>query len=111
MRRQRRGARSRDVLALGTLSIAMCVSGCRQGASARATKAATRAKSEAVVRQTETVKRVTIPKDSGRVLYDAPTDLSLVNALRTKATIVGIDSSTQPREPTQHGGAPVRSRP
>lgn len=109
MRRDGLRARIRGSVAIETVSIALVVGACGQSASARQEKAAARAGVQADVRQTETVKRVTIPRDSGRILYDAPTDLSLANATRTKARIVGIDSSTQPLEPAQHGGAPARN--
>ncbi len=50
--------------------------GCVQSADTRAERAAAREREQAPVRASLTVQRVTIPRDSGRILYDAPTDLS-----------------------------------
>ena len=50
--------------------------GCVQSAEKRAERAATREREQSPVRASPTVQRVTIPRDSGRILYDAPTDLS-----------------------------------
>jgi hypothetical protein len=49
---------------------------CGQSAEDRARSAAARASAEASVRESATVQRLTTPQDSGRILYDAPTDLS-----------------------------------
>lgn len=57
------------------LSLA-AASGCVQSAEKRAKRASARAREAAHVRASPTVQRVTIPPDSGRILYDAPTDLS-----------------------------------
>ncbi len=57
------------------LSLA-AASGCVQSAEKRAERASARAREAAAVRESPTVQRVMIPRDSGRVLYDAPTDLS-----------------------------------
>jgi hypothetical protein len=91
MRREMMGARA--MLWVAMASIVISAIGCTQSATARADDASARTNREAVVRRSATVERVAIPKDSGRLLYDAPTDLSLANAIRTRAPITGIDSA------------------
>lgn len=59
--------------ALALVGIAM---GCGQSADDRARHASARASDEANVHESATVQRLMTPRDSGRVLYDAPTELS-----------------------------------
>ncbi|MDQ2930589.1 MAG: hypothetical protein M3Y05_07225 [Gemmatimonadota bacterium] len=60
-------------------------SGCVQSAEKRAERASARASEAAPVRASPTVQRVMIPPDSGRLLYDAPTDLSDTTTRAAKA--------------------------
>jgi hypothetical protein len=65
---------------LSRMMVALVVCGslgaCRQSAEDRARHAAARAHEELSVRHEATVGRLTSPQDSGRILYDAPSDLS-----------------------------------
>lgn len=69
MRRELRGA------ALAIMMLGM-TSGCRQSEPSRARAEAKREQEREPVRESATVKRVTTPQDSGRILYDAPSNLS-----------------------------------
>lgn len=73
MRRELRGA------ALAIVMLGM-MSGCRQSEADRARAESKREQERAPVRESAAVKRVMSPQDSGRILYDAPSDLSVRDA-------------------------------
>ncbi|MBA2683637.1 MAG: hypothetical protein H0U66_03995 [Gemmatimonadaceae bacterium] len=77
----------RELVACAAIAALLGGEGCVQSASKRAERASVRAKEAAPVRATPTVQRVTIPRDSGRILYDAPTDLSDSAAHRAAAQL------------------------
>jgi hypothetical protein len=88
-------------------AVAFCAAlgACRQSAVARAGGAAARAKREAAVRNTATVERVTIPADSGRLIYDPPPDLSASTPGRPGVAINGADTSSR-KPDSAHATAP-----
>jgi hypothetical protein len=69
MRRER-------IVPVATLVLVAIAMGCTQSAEDHARSAAARASAEEIVRESATVQRLMTPQDSGRILYDAPTDLS-----------------------------------
>ncbi len=75
---------------------------CGQGEQGRERDAAMRARRGAAVRETETVTRVATPRDSGRIIYDSPPDLSEATLIRTRAPIVGLDKPLPPITPAPH---------
>ena len=85
------------------IAVAMCgaATGCRQSTDDRARDEAERAREQALVRATPTVERVTIPEDSGRLLDDAPPDLSAASPGRLGVAINGVDSSLHTRDSGQ----------
>src|SRR5450432_3721274 len=93
----------RPDLVRGLIALVMsgAAAGCRQSADDRARHAAERAREEAIERETPTVGRVTIPRDSGRLLYDAPPDLSATSPGRQGVAINGVDSSLLTRDSAQ----------
>jgi hypothetical protein len=107
-RRLHRGARHGLVswTSVLVLVLMLSVTSCRESANDRARKAASRAREQASIRESETVHRVTTPQDPHRILYHAPTDLSDTNARLTNAPIVGIEKVPEPTEPAVHSGAP-----
>ena len=78
------------------IALALCgsVGACRQGADDRARDAAVRAQRLAGERETVPVERVTIPADSGRIIYDPPPDLSASTPGRRGVAINGVDTSS-----------------
>ena len=102
----------RREVALCYIAFAMCsaATACRQSADDRAHHAATRAREEAVVRETPTVQRVTIPRESGRILYDPPPDLSASSPGRAGVAINGVDTSSRKADSaraTQQNASPT----
>jgi hypothetical protein len=81
------------------LAMIVATTGCKRSGDDRTRLAQVRAQEEAVVRETDEVKRLATPQDSGHIIYDPPPDLSLQNLTRTKAPIVGLDKPLQPSEP------------
>lgn len=91
--------------------VAVALSGrCRQSEAARAQHASIRATEETSVSGSATVQRVAFRQDVGRILHDAPSDLSAANAERVHAKI-GADSALSQSEPLHHGAPPRPSRP
>jgi len=87
-----------------SIALAICgaLVGCHQSAGARARHLAARAQNEASVRGTPTVERVSTPTDSGRILYDAPPDLSASSPGRAGVAINGVDSSSLKPDTSSH---------
>jgi hypothetical protein len=87
----------RREVALFYIGVAVCGAAvaCRQSADDRAHHAAARAREQAAVRETPTVQRVTIPRESGRILYDPPPDLSASTPGRVGVAINGVDTSSR----------------
>ncbi|MEO7039259.1 MAG: hypothetical protein ABI186_04420 [Candidatus Elarobacter sp.] len=75
----------RKLVGLTALLLLAAASGCVQSAEKRAERASAREREAAAVRESPTVRRVMIPRDSGRILYDAPTELSDTAARRAAA--------------------------
>jgi ABC-type Fe3+-hydroxamate transport system substrate-binding protein len=93
-------------------ALMVAAAGCTQSAGERARKTAAREREEASTRESEMVRRVSTPQDPHRILYEAPDGLSDSNAIRTNATIVGVNKVPQPTEPAvQSGPPPVKPRP
>ena len=87
----------RDVmLVLAGLATASAMAGCERYPETRARRIAEHEQNTQAARASETVQRLHTPQDSGRIIYDQPTDLSLENARRTGATINGIEKTPQP---------------
>jgi hypothetical protein len=86
----------RRELAGAMIALALCaaVGACRQSADERAQAATVRGRREAGVRETPTLERVTIPADSGRLIYDPPPDLAASSPGRKGVAINGVDTST-----------------
>ncbi len=81
----------RELAMLAALAALGGAEGCVQSANNRAERASERAREEAPVRASPTVQRVMIPPDSGRLLYDAPTDLSDSAARRAAARLAKVE--------------------
>jgi hypothetical protein len=95
----------------GALALMVVAAACAQSEVSRERTAARRARDEASIRASETVRRAATPQSPNRLIYDKPTGLSDTNARRTGATIVGLDTEPQPTEPSVHSGPPpVRPR-
>jgi hypothetical protein len=85
-----------------SIPLVLCgaLAGCPQSGEERARHATERAREESAVRQTPTVERVTTPTDSGRILYDAPPDLSAASPGRPGVAINGADTSSRKPDST-----------
>lgn len=92
----------RGELARALIALAMsgAIAGCSQSSGDRERDAAERARAEASVRQSPTAERVATPRDSGRILYDAPPDLSAANPGRPGVAINGVDTSSRTPDST-----------
>jgi hypothetical protein len=86
----------RRELAHMTIALVLCgsIGACRQDTDVRARDASVRARRESEARETPVVERVTIPADSGRLIYDPPPDLSASSPGRPGVAINGVDTST-----------------
>lgn len=93
----------RRELARGLIALVIsgAVAGCGQSADDRSRHAAERVREQALVRETPTVERVTIPSDSGRLIYDPPPDLSATSPGRPGVAINGADTSSLTRDSAQ----------
>jgi hypothetical protein len=93
------------------LGICAAAAGCRQSVENRARHAAVREEREASVRETPAVERVSTPTDSGRILYDAPPDLSASSPGRPGVAINGADSSSQKPDSSSHSARKAAPAP
>ena len=66
---------------------------CRQSEQNRARDAAARAQVEARDRASAVVRSLETPRDSGRLLYDRPVDLSYANLRLTRPDLARLDST------------------
>ncbi|MEP7086384.1 MAG: hypothetical protein ABI884_03530 [Gemmatimonadota bacterium] len=81
----------------GMIALAMCgaLGACSESADARVQREAARVRRQAAVSATPTVERVTIPADSGRLIYDPAPDLAAATPGRRGVAINGVDTSTR----------------
>ncbi|MEP7067011.1 MAG: hypothetical protein ABI889_13325 [Gemmatimonadota bacterium] len=86
----------RREMTLVALMLSSAALGCESGAENRAKRIDDHEGRAAAVRASETAQRLATPPDSGRIIYDQPTDLSMANARRTGTAIVGIEKVPQP---------------
>lgn len=99
--------RGERVLCFVAIAMLAGVAGCNQGEDVREQRAQLRVQRQNVVRASEVAQRVGTPRDSGRIIYDAPPPLSAENLARTRAPIVGLDKPLQPGEPAHQPAPPA----
>ncbi len=83
----------RRLLVLATVAAGLATTACRQGAQDRALADAARARSQTPVRASDVVQSLRASDDSGRLVYDAPIDLSDSTLRRTRPDLVRLDSA------------------
>lgn len=80
------------VLLLGAATLPAC----HRSAADRRQMQQERARLDALAASREVVRVLRTPQDSGRVIYDPPTDLSYANALARRPDLVSADSTRRP---------------
>jgi hypothetical protein len=88
--------RPRGVFAALAVAMTSGALACGSGAKNREQRIDVHEQRAAAVRESETAQRLATPTEPGRIIYEAPTDLSMDNARRTGAAIIGIEKVPQP---------------